>query len=255
MTFYHTGALLFDKFKISIESEITYSDYCKHNIYVHKYGVKFTDKALLMLYPSKEQDDWIESKSIDFCPWDNIIGIQNIRGHEILEEFSSSEIKRWLSTITTTRVHYPFLHAERGHVVYIVQGVPKSERSKKGKKRLKQDVRKRIDFIQKHFGSPAKGPVEMLIEVFSTDPNQLPDVDRMSITIMDAFEGTVYETDKQVRQLNPRVFSSTSACKKLQCQTEPMEHYEIENIPAGSLYPLSTGVLDYYVIRIITYRS
>ena len=93
-----------------------------------------------------------------------------------------------------------------------------------------------------------------MIDIFSSDFSRLPDVDRTSITIMDAFEGTVYGNDKQVRHLQPRIFSSTSAYIKLECQSEPMEHYTVENIPAGSLYPLATGILDYYVVRIITYR-
>lgn len=255
MVFFHTGADLFDRFNISVETEITYSDYCVDTIFVYKHGIKFTDKALLFLEPPREHDDWTEAEFIAFCSWENINGFQNVRGSEILEEFSRSEIDRWLSTIPTPRLQYPFLKAERGDVVYIARGIPKSERSRKGKRRLKEEVLKRKDLIQDHFGSPATGNVGIMIEVFSSDFDRLPDIDRMSITIMDAFQGTVYENDKQVRHLQPRVFSSTTAYTKLECQTEPMESYEIANIPAGSLYPLATGVLDYYVVRIITYRS
>jgi len=255
MSIFNEGSILFDKFKISMESEIIFSDYCHDTIFMYKHGIKFTDKALLILYPAKKYDDWIEAESIDFSPWDNILGFQNIRGSEIIEEFSHTEIKNWLSTIPNYQIQYPHLYARRGDISYIVQGTPKSARSKKGKGRLKQDVQDRKDIIKQHFGPPATGSIEIMIEVFSSDLNQLPDVDRLSITIMDAFEGTAYINDKQVRQLRPRVFSSTSAYTRLECQTEPVAHFEVENIPAGSLFPLATGIFDYYAVRIITYSS
>lgn len=255
MSYFHTGTELFRRFNLSVESEITYSDYCQEMLFVHQHGIKFTDKALLMLYPAREHDDWIEAESIEFCPWENVISLRNVRGGEVLEEYSHSELDEWLATIPTPRLQYPILSARRGSVAYIVQGIPKSARSKKGKERLKQDVLGFKDTIRGNFGSPATGPVEIMIEVFSSDTIRLPDVDRMSITIMDAFEGTVYENDKQVRHLQPRVFSSATAYKKLECQTEPMDQYELKNVPAGSLYPLATGVLDYYVVRILTYES
>lgn len=253
MIIFHTGADLFDRFNISVESEITYSDYCKDMIFAHKHRIRFTDKALLMLHPAREYDDWIEAELIEFYPWDNVIGFQNVQGREILEEFSRSEIDEWLSTIPTPRLQYPFLNARHGNIAFIFQGVPKSSHSSKGKKWLKQEVLKLKDLIQEHFGPPDTDHVEIMIEIFSSDPDRLPDVDRMSTTVMDAFEGTVYVNDKQVRRLQPRVFSSTEAYTKVECQTEPMGYYEVANIPAGSLYPLATGILDYYVIRILTY--
>ncbi|MDY6790205.1 MAG: hypothetical protein SWH54_02945 [Thermodesulfobacteriota bacterium] len=252
---FHTGSELFERFNLSLESEIIYSDYSRSMIFVYRHAIKFTDKAILILYPAKDHGDWIEAESIDFSPWENIIGFQNFRGSDAIEEFSRPEIDNWLSTIPTSCLQYPFLYARQGKVAYIVEGVPKSAHSRKGKERLKQEVLKRKDLIQEYFGSPATGPVEIMIDIFSSDFKRLPDVDRASITIMDAFEGAVYENDKQVRHLQPRVFSSTSAFIKLECQTEPMEGYTVENITAGSLYPLATGVLDYYVVRINTYRS
>ena len=254
MIIFNAGADLFDRFNLSLESEIIYSDNCRDMIYVHQHGIKFTDKALLIMKPDHERDNWIECEFIEFCPWDNIIGFQNVRGTEILEEVSQPEICKWLSTIPTPRLRYPFLSARCGHIAYIVKGVPKSVRSKKGKIRLKQDVRNYKRVIEKDFGIPATGPVEIMIEIFSSDIDRLPDVDRLSSTIMDAFEGTVYESDKQVRLLQPHVYSSKDAYAKFECQTEPMKHFEAINIPLGSLYPLATGILDYYVVRILTYN-
>jgi hypothetical protein len=228
MTMFHTGSELFERFNLSLESEIIYSDYCRNMIFVYQHGIKFTDKAILILSPANDHDDWIEAESIDFNPWENIIGFQNVRGSDIIEEFSRPEIDNWLSTIHTSYLQYPFLYARRGKVAYIVEGIPKSARSKKGKERLKKEVLKRKNVIKEHFGLPTTGPVEIMIDIFSSDCKRLPDVDRASTTIMDAFEGTVYENDKQVRRLQPRIFSSTSAYIKLECQTEPMEGYTVK---------------------------
>ena len=185
MIIFHTGAELFDKFNISVESEIIYSDYCKAMIFVHQHRIKFTDKALLIMDPARKRDDWVEADFIEFYPWENIIRFQNVSGSDITEEFSRSEIQQWLSTFSTPLLEYPFLLARRGNVAYVVKGTPKSERSKKGKKRLKQDVLERRGIIKKHFGAPFTGPVEIMVEIFSSDPEQLPDVDRISITIFE----------------------------------------------------------------------
>ena len=48
------------------------------------------------------------------------------------------------------------------------------------------------------------------------------------------------------------MFTKTSAeyGQPLEYQSRAaMEHYEVANIPAGSLYPLATGILDYYVVE------
>lgn len=252
MTLFHDGHELFRQFNLSVESEITYTDFCTENIFIYNNGIKFTPKALLMIYPAYEHDDWIEAETIKSYPWENVYNIQNVRGNTVLEEFEHAKIAKWLSSLPCKDVKYPFLHVRTGNVAYIVEGVPKSERSKRGKQRLKEEIQKLEPVIQRSFYRPVIGPVEMMIDIFSFNPEKLPDVDRLSISIMDAFESIVYASDKQVRHLQPRVFESGTAYERLECKTDPMPHYEINNIPAGSLYPLSTGVLDYYVVRIIT---
>ena len=67
---------------------------------------------------------------------------------------------------------------------------------------------------------------------------------------MDAFVGLAYKDDKQIVHLRPRVFESLSAFARLGCGTEPIPHYELEDIPPGSLFPLAGGIRDYYVVRI-----
>ncbi len=42
---------MFQKLNLSIESEITYSDFCKDMLLPYRHGIRFTDKALLLLYP------------------------------------------------------------------------------------------------------------------------------------------------------------------------------------------------------------
>ncbi len=150
---------------------------------------------------------------------------------------------------------FPFLQVRTGSVACIFEGIPKSVRSKGGKQRLKQEVNNLKSEIQRSFPTPDTGHVEMMIDIFSSNPKELPDVDRLSISVMDAFEGIVYEDDKQVRRLQPRIIETVSAYKRLECTTDPMAFLEVENLPVGSLYPLATGVLDYYVVRILTYHT
>ena len=258
MGLYHEGVELFQKLNLSIESEITYSDFCKDMLILYRHGIRFTDKALLLLYPPdgydpNGHDDWIDAESIDFIPWHNIHSIENVTGNTITEEYALADIESWLATIMSPRLSYPFLSARPGNIAYLVSGMPRSERNKRNKARLKLQVQDLQGDIHKRFGPPDTDQVEMMIDVFSSDATRRPDVDRLSIAIMDAFEGVAYVNDKQVRHLQPRVFSSNDAYQQLECTGEPMDHFVLKNIPAGSLYPLATGLLDYYVVRINTY--
>ena len=117
---------------------------------------------------------------------------------------------------------------------------------------MKQDVAALRQPIEKGLGRPMTGPVELMIDVFSTEPLGLPDVDRFSNSVMDAFQGLAYTDDKQVVHLRPRVFESSAAFEVLECRSEPMPHFELEDVPPGSLFPLSHGIGDYYVARVRT---
>ncbi len=104
--------------------------------------------------------------------------------------------------------------------------------------------------IKAAYPVPTCNAVQMRIDVFSSNPISLPDADRLCKSIMDAFEGIAYVSDKQVTDLRPRIICSKDAYSVVRLQTEPMPHFEVDNMPAGSMYPLASGILDYYVIRI-----
>jgi hypothetical protein len=96
MIFFRTWEELSHRFNLSIESGIIFSDYCKDMIFIHKDGTKFTDKALLLQHSVHGHDDWIEAEHINFYPWENIIGFQNIQGTKTFEDFSKPEIDTWV---------------------------------------------------------------------------------------------------------------------------------------------------------------
>jgi len=252
-SFFHDGHELFQKFNISFESVITFTDFCQELILPQKKAIKFTQRALLISHPSQNLDDWIEEEVIEFCTWESVHNIQNISGNTVLEEFDHPEIAKWLSFLPCLEMNFPFLQVRTGNVVCIFGGVPKSMRSKGGKERLKQEVQNRKLEIQRFFPAPVHDHVEMMIDIFSSCPQELPDVDRLSISVMDAFEGVVYVNDKQVRRLQPRVIDSSNAFRRLECATEPMSLLKIDDIPPGSVFPLACGVLNYYVVRILTF--
>jgi hypothetical protein len=250
---FHNGYELFQKFNISIESVITFTDFCQEMIFARNKAIKFTQNAMLMLHPAHNLDDWIEVESVEFCPWNSVHNIQNISGSVVLEEYNHFEITKLLSSFPCPDMIFPFLQVRTGSVACIFDGVPKSMRSKGGKERLKQEAQDLRLEIQQYFPTPDRDHVELMIEVFSSCPQDLPDVDRLSISIMDAFEGVVYVSDKQVRRLQPRIFDTSNAYRRLECATEPMSLLEINDIPPGSIFPLACGVLDYYVVRIMTF--
>ncbi|NVN91287.1 MAG: hypothetical protein HXX11_11890 [Desulfuromonadales bacterium] len=248
------GNVLFQKFNMSFESVITFTDFCQEMIFARNKAIRFTQNALLMSNPALNLDDWIEEDSIEFCPWNSVQNIQNIAGSAVLEEFNHSEIAKWLSSLPFSELKFPFLQVRTGKVACIFEGVPKSMRSKGGKERLKQEVQNLKLEIQQYFPTPDPDHVELMIEVFSSRPQDLPDVDRLSISIMDAFEGVVYVSDKQVKRLQPRVIDTSNAYSILGCAPEPMSLLEINDIPLGSVFPLACGILNYYVVRIFTFH-
>jgi Holliday junction resolvase RusA-like endonuclease len=255
-TLFHTGDEFFKKFNISLESVITYTDFCQEPIFTRKEDIRFTPKAMLLRNSSHSMiwDEWIEEEDIDFCPWDCVHNIQKIYVKAVLQEFDHAEIAKWLLSLPRLEFNYPFLHVRSGNVACIFKGIPKSERSKGGKQRIKQEAKNLKLEIQKYFHAPDPDHVEMMIDIFSSHPKDLPDVDRLSISIMDAFEGVVYLNDKQVRRLQPRVIETETAYRRLECTSDPMALLKIENMPSGSLYPLANGELDYYVVRILTFN-
>ena len=73
MSLFKLGEEIFKNFGLSVESEITFSDYCKADIYSYKDRIKFTSKALLFFHPiygtgEHASDDWIDCES-DLTPF------------------------------------------------------------------------------------------------------------------------------------------------------------------------------------------
>ena len=247
---FHRGSELFDAFGVSLESEITYTDFCKELIWLHRDGIRFARDALLITDLRQSDGDWAEAGELRFYPWDNVQGIRNVKGATILQEYECDQIREWVSSLAQSSVTYPYLGVTRGHIAFVLEGAPRSVRSKGGKARLREEVLRQRETIEDALGRPMQGPVEMMIDVFSSEPVSLPDADRFSNSVMDAFQGLAFVDDKQVRHLRPRIFESSSPFERLECTSEPMPHFEIEDIPPGSLFPLATGVRDYYVVRI-----
>jgi len=134
---FHAGIELFEKFRVSVESEIGFTDFCKDLLFPYKHGIKFTSKALLFLDPRREHHDWHPSSTIEFIPWDNVRSIENVRGSRVTKRTTAPVFKKWLSTLQDSVIEYPYIFAEPGSIAIILQGVPRSERSAGGKKRMK----------------------------------------------------------------------------------------------------------------------
>lgn len=260
LSLFHLGKELFDKFGLSLESEITFSNYCKDLIFVYRDKIKFTSKSLIFINPKAGweeyvSDDWIETGSLDFYPWHSILNFQNIKGNKILQEFGETEINKWLSTINDPELDYPYINVRRGHIAFIVIGRPKSVRSKGGKLRLKKEVEAKKKEITRIYPQLFDRDIEMKVDIFLEDvDSDRPDVDRLSSLITDAFEGVAYINDKQIKDLRPRIVDVSHAFTKLECRTNPMSCFSLNDIPTGSVFPLATGVKNYYVVRIIYYN-
>ncbi len=260
MSLFHSGRDLFDRFRVSIESEITFSDYCSDLLFPHRDNIIFTSKVLLFTYPKNGfgsiQDDWLEVEHLEFYPWDNVLTIKNIKGDKVLEKFDQKQITEWASTICDPQIDYPFIDARRGNIAFIVAGSPRTVRSKGGKIDFRRQVESRREEIERVYPQPFKRNVEMKIDAFleNIHRNDRPDIDRLSTLITDAFQGLAYVDDKQIRDLRPRIIDVSEAFKKLECRTTPMDSFSLDDIPIGSTFPLAMGIRNYYVVRIIYYN-
>jgi Holliday junction resolvase RusA-like endonuclease len=260
LSLFHSGKGLFDRFRVSIESEITFSDYCRELLFPDRDHIIFTSKALIITYPKDGfesiQDDWLEVEHLEFYPWDNVLTLQNIRGDKVLEEFDKTQIMEWLSTICDPQIDYPYINVRKGNIAFIVAGNPRSVRSRGGRMALRRQVESRREEINRVYPQPFKRDVEMKIEVFMEDihRNERPDIDRLSTLIADAFQGIAYLDDKQIRDLRPRIIDVSEAFKKLECRTTLMNSFSLDDIPIGSVFPLAIGMKSYYVVRIIHYN-
>jgi hypothetical protein len=252
---YHKGKDFLERLRLPHESEIAYTDGCREIMIKWENNVKFTSKAILsydrMYLPIRQRDDdWIETTLVEFCPWHNIEAIYKIKQDKLLNTYNSDFLKKCLLEIQDPEMRYPFLRVSPWQIVYIDVGKPKSSRSKGGKRRFREDVMVHLDKIQRIFPNPPRGKIEMKIDVFFESNENHADVDRFSTHILDAFNGIAYKDDKQVKDLRPRVLDVSRAYDVLECRTEPMGLFSVDNIPTAVLFPLATGVTSYYAVTI-----
>lgn len=261
MSLFHSGIELFDKFSINPESEILFSDYCSTPLFPCRDKIKFTSKSLLFTYPKEGferiTDDWIEVESLDFHPWENILMIRNSEDSSVPDEVQEPALNEWLSTINDPVINYPYVNVREGNIAYIFLGKPRSMRSKGGKLNFKEKVESKKEEVIRLYPQPFGGHVQMKIDIFLEDihENDRPDIDRLSTLITDAFQGIAYVNDKQIRDLRPRLIDVSQAFRKIECRTDPMESFGLDDIPIGSVFPLAMGIRNYYVVRVLYYSS
>ena len=256
MNLFHNGREMMEQLGLTFESEVLFSDYCKRTIFVGRpERIKFTKDLLLFCDRDNyyghdyESDDWLEWERIEICHWQNILGIDIVKGSNTKRTIKKEELDDWLDQQKVPKINFPFWNIRKGNITAIINGRPHSERSKKGNEKIKAIIRSSENRIKKILPSPYSGHFQMSIDVFSTKLFKLPDLDRFTHPILDAFEGILYKNDKQLNELKPRVIDSSKVIVKLECRSEPMGLFEIENITTGSLFPLSIGLRDYFVIR------
>jgi Holliday junction resolvase RusA-like endonuclease len=260
LNLFHSGKELFDRFRISLESRIIFTDYCSDLLFVYGDKIKFTSKALIFAYPKSGfeniQDDWLEVRHLEFHPWQNIMMLENVKGDTIIEEFRETEICEWLSAVNDPQLDYPYVNVREGNIAFIIVGKPRSARSKGGKIEFRQKVQSKKEEIRRVYQWPFSGNVEMKVDIFleNVHGNDRPDIDRLSTLISDAFQGIAYVDDKQIRDLRPRIIDVSSAFRTLECRTEPMDIFSLDDIPLGSVFPLAMGIRNYYVVRIMYYN-
>jgi Holliday junction resolvase RusA-like endonuclease len=247
---------MMEQLGLTWESEALFSDYCPDQLFLNKpQRIKYTKEVILfcdsyLAFDEYESDDLIEWDSVEICPWENIIEFYVIKKNKKKKTIKRDEIDLWLDQLDDFEIHFPCFMYREGYIAVLMDGRPYSK-SQKGKERFRNKIRKYDNEIAKILPSPTKKPIHMYIEVFSTEPSNLPDIDRFTTPIIDVFKNLIYQDDNQIRELKPRVFNTTKLLEKLELRSHPMGLYTIEMIPSGSLYPLCKGVQDYFVIRIL----
>jgi Holliday junction resolvase RusA-like endonuclease len=253
---FYTGDHIREEFGLTWQSDVVFSDYTHVPFRMLQDGMRFTKHMLFLCMNAVpvgkeyEGDDWLDWDLVQICPWESVIHFETPKGEDQVTSVSQDDIVEWLSTLDDADLELPYLHIKTHRVAVIMEGRPHSERSKGGSERIRRIAQRLSPRIKLRIPNPLDGPLEINIEVFTRNKQVLPDVDRLAIPIMDAFKGIIYEDDRQIASLHPRLFKTDSLFVRLECRTEPMALYEIDRIPIGSLFPLSKGIHDYYVIRI-----
>lgn len=254
---YKDGKFMMDQLNLPITSKVLYSDYCQEPILfsTHPKNVKFTKDVLLLCKRDnpyiQESNDWLEWKTVEICPWDNILEIKHSD-----KTYGQDELCRWLSRQEEYIMGLPFCNAKSGNITIIIKGRPYSERNRLRKKETIESIKSFSNQIREILPTPINNKqsnqIEVLIDVFSQQKGNFPDVDRLVPPILDAFQGLVYENDRQVKKCQPRVINTSKVFERLECRTAvPMGLFEIDNITTGALFPLANRCMDYFVIRVL----
>jgi hypothetical protein len=244
-----SGEGLEQAFALTPESEILFADGSRE-LFLELYeGMRYTPELLLLCNGGLPNDDWQESETIQICPWNNILGIHVIDGSKLRRVIGSQELSTWRSALPSIPCSLPYIDVTDDNIVIILSGRPYSERSQRSAGRQQRSLQTLYPEIRSVIPAPRTEPMAMNIEVFTTEADQLPDVDRLAKPIMDVFKGVVYRDDKQVRSLQPKVLDVTNAFITLECRTVPMALHEVGHVPVGDLFPLANGIWDYYTVR------
>jgi hypothetical protein len=223
LNLYHNGLEMMEQLGLTFESEVLFSDYCKDTIFVgHPERIKFTKDLLLFCDSDNyygrdyEIDDWLEWDRIKICQWQNILEIDVVDGSNTKRTINKKELDSGLNHQEGPKISFPFFNIRKGNITVIIEGRPHSERSTKGKEKIKTIIRSSGDQIRKVLPAPRSEHIQMSIDVFSTELSKIPDIDRFTHPILDAFEGIVYNNDKQLKELKPRCIDSSKAIVKLE---------------------------------------
>lgn len=235
--------------------QIVFSDYTQNDFGYYAAGIRFTKKMMFLCHnygnmrDDLEFDDWPDWETIEICPWENIIKIDRYDGLNVIRSVSQKDINTWLEALDDVQLVFPVLKIANENLAIMMEGRPYSEKSKNSLNRQKRILENTIPMIKSIVNKPFTFQTSLYIDVFTTQRNTLPDIDRFIQPIMDFFKGILYEDDCQVDSLHPRIFNFDEPFPILECRADPMGLSSVENIPVGSLFPLARNVRDYYVIR------
>ena len=253
-SFFFTETKMTKDLGLSSLDEIVFSDYTQNHMMYYQPGIRFTKEMLFLCQTHRATvdlglDDWQDWDFIEICPWENIISIDRYEGLDVIRSVSQKEIKSWLMSLEEIPLSFPIVRVTAKDIGIIMEGRPYSERSQRSLVKQKSIYENLLTKITTIVKKPLTVPTILYIDVFTTQEEELPDVDRFVQPIMDFFKGILYVDDSQIHDLHPRIFKMDNPFTILECRSEPMSLSSVENIPVGSLFPLVKNVKDYYVIR------
>ena len=266
--FYH-GHIMRDDLKITLGSDILFSDCCMDGWYPES-RIKVSRDCILFCRGKKykeeinqEVDLWDEYEEIEFCPWDNILEIYvNGSNGKLEKKISKENIEAWRLRLESEQLVFPYTNFSKGSYVFIIEGTPPSERSQNDKPMFYELIETLRNEVKSVLPEPVKGLVDLRLDIFTTkhkvnietNKGNFPDLDRKLKPIGDSLQGIIYEDDRQIHNSTGKIWDVSNVFEKLECVSgPPMDLYTFENISIGALLPLSKGITDYYVFSLQTY--